>query len=304
MKVDITAMKNSDLTDFITKHRLPETYILDAQQWFAPVAETIAGKWKKAGKPLIVGINGSQGSGKSTLADYLALLCRKKYHLNVVVLSIDDFYLTLQQRILLSKTVHPLMATRGVPGSHDIELALDVIRSLTDGSATTLIPRFDKSVDDRFPQDKWDTVASPTDLIILEGWCVGATAQTEKALLEPVNELEKEEDPDAIWRNYVNQQLAGVYQELFNMVDIWIMLKAPSFDCVYQWRLEQEKKLRNSLSNSSSGTDSNKIMDDSGVKRFIQHYQRITEHLLDTLPEKVDILFELDENRKVLNTKP
>ena len=112
MKVDITAMKNSDLTDFITKHRLPETYILDAQQWFAPVAESIAGRWKKTGKTIIVGINGSQGSGKSTLADYLALLCNKKYHLNVVVLSIDDFYLTLQQRILLSKTVHPLMATR------------------------------------------------------------------------------------------------------------------------------------------------------------------------------------------------
>ena len=81
------------------------------------------------------------------------------------------------------------------------------------------------------------------------------------------------------------------------------MLKAPSFDCVYQWRLEQENKLRDSLMNSTSNSVTNKIMDDDGIKRFIQYYQRITEHLLVTLPEKVDYLFELDEDRKVLGLR-
>lgn len=292
------------LAEFIARHRLPESYAADAQQWFAPIAEKIFVESQKNQKTHIVGINGSQGSGKSTLADYLALLLRENYQLNVVVLSIDDFYLTLRQRKLLSKTIHPLMATRGVPGTHDISLALEVIKSLTEGTSITRVPRFDKSVDDRYPEDEWDTVIPPTDVIILEGWCVGAVPQTADELLNDVNDLEKEEDPDGTWRNYVNRQLGEIYQELFNMVDSWIMLKAPSFDCVFRWRLEQEHKLRSSISIASSDTDSNKVMDDNGVKRFIQYYQRITEHLLDTLPEKADILLELDENRKIFNTRP
>lgn len=289
--------QHTDLTHFIAQHRLPVSYANDAQQWFAPVAEDIATACEKASKTLIVGINGSQGSGKSTLAEYLALLLREKYCLNTVVLSIDDFYLTSQQRSLLSKKVHPLMATRGAPGTHDIKLAIDVIGSLIEGANSTKIPRFDKSVDDRYPQNRWDIITPPTDVIILEGWCMGAVPQTENELLKPVNKLEKEEDPDGIWRNYVNQQLYDNYPDLFCMVDRWIMLKAPSFDCVYKWRLEQENKLRSSI--PSQDTGSIKIMDKREVKRFIQFYQRITQHLLKNLPEKVDILFELDEDRKI-----
>ena len=292
-----------NLSDFISRHRLPESYTTDAQQWFAPAVDKIAAKSQKSGSTLIVGINGSQGSGKSTLADYLALLLREKYQLNTVVLSIDDFYLTHKQRQLLSKSVHPLMATRGVPGTHDISLALDVISSLSARTASTLIPRFDKAADDRCAEDQWDTITSPTDVIILEGWCVGAVPQTENELLHSANDLEKDEDPDGVWRHHVNQQLREAYQELFRLVDYWIMLKAPSFDCVYQWRLEQEKKLRDSISHTPSDADSNRVMDDTGVKRFIQYYQRITEHLLNTLPEKTDILFELDENRKIFNAR-
>ena len=294
-------MQNTDLTDFIKKHRLPDTYARDAQQWFSPVADSIAAERKKAGKTLIIGINGSQGSGKSTLAEYLALLLRGKYHLKTVVLSIDDFYLTLQQRKSLSKSVHPLMATRGVPGTHDVELAIKVIQGLSEGKSCTEIPRFDKSVDDRYPEEKWDTIFPPTDIIIFEGWCVGADSQSAEELLKPVNSLEKDEDCDGTWRNYVNQQLAGRYQDLFKLVNTWIMLKAPSFDCVYQWRLEQETKLRRSLPEPASTTENTKVMDESGVKRFIQYYQRITEHLLNSLPDKVDILFELDQERKILS---
>lgn len=295
-------MQIPDLTNFIKKNRLPEAYARHAQQWFAPVAEGIASEREKTGKTLIIGINGSQGSGKSTLADYLALLLKEKFFLNTVVLSIDDFYLTLQQRQLLAKEVHPLMLTRGVPGTHDVGLAIDVINRLSEGAAPTLIPRFDKSTDDRYPQEKWDIITVPADLIILEGWCVGADPQSAEALLMPVNNLETEEDTDGRWRNHVNQQLGDVYQDLFNMVDIWIMLKAPSFDCVYHWRLEQEQKLRNTLSVSPPDSKDSKVMDDEGVHRFIQYYQRITEHLLETLPDKVDVLFELDKKRNIIRS--
>lgn len=292
----------SDLNEFISRHQLPQAYIDEAKRWFFPMAKAIAEKQEKSEKTTILGINGAQGSGKSTLADLLAYLFRENYRLNVVVLSIDDFYLTRQQREVLSKSVHPLLITRGVPGTHDISLAINVIHSLCDTGTTTFIPRFDKATDNRVAEQNWDKVSAKTDIIILEGWCLGAEQQAEENLMEPINRLETEEDPDASWRKYVNRQLGGLYQDLFNMIDTWIMLKAPSFDCIYQWRLEQENKLRNSLSNATSGTDDNKVMDDSAVKRFIQHYQRITEQLLDTLPGKVDYLYEMDKDRKIMRS--
>ena len=58
----------------------------------------------------------------------------------------------------------------------------------------------------------------------------------------PVNTLETGEDPQGTWRRYVNRQLRLGYPELFSLVDAWIMLKAPSFECVFDWRLEQERR--------------------------------------------------------------
>ncbi|MFW2439348.1 MAG: kinase [Arenicellales bacterium] len=292
----------SDLyfSDFLARHHLPMSYTLTAQQWFFPLVRSLALKQIISGNTLIVGISGSQGSGKSTLADFLALTLGELHQIHAVILSIDDFYYTRLQRQILSRTVHPLLATRGVPGTHDVALAINTVRDLS-SQGTASIPRFDKTIDDRLPGEKWDRVKTKPNVIILEGWCLGAEPQSEETLLKPVNELEKNEDPDGVWRQHVNQQLRDVYPELFNMIDSWIMLKAPSFDCVFQWRLEQENKLRESLSGASSSTD--KLMNEQEIKRFIQHYQRITEQLLKTLPDKVDFLFELNEKRKIIKTR-
>ncbi len=293
---------NVALDGFIREHQLPAAYSLAVVQWFAPVAKAIARQQAALGKTTIVGISGAQGSGKSTLAELLALLCKNKYHLHAVVLSLDDFYLTRQQRKILAATVHPLLATRGVPGTHDIPLALDIIRKLCGGTSETLVPKFNKASDDRLPQPEWPHVTSKVDLILLEGWCLGAEPQANTALTKPVNELEKEADANEAWRHYINQQLHDMYPQLFGLIDYWIMLKAPSFSCVYQWRLEQENKLKQTLPHSDRMTGrSNRIMSADAVHRFIQHYQRITEHLLETLPARVDTLFNLDEDRKIIS---
>ena len=293
-------MQNLYFSHFLAQHHLSMSYTLTAQQWFFPLTRSLAREQRISGNTLIAGISGSQGSGKSTLADLLALTLAELHQKHAVVLSIDDFYYTRQQRQVLSATVHPLLATRGVPGTHDVALAISTIRDLC-SQRTASIPRFDKAMDDRLPEEKWDRVKTKPDVIIFEGWCLGAEPQSQEELLEPVNELEKNEDPVGVWRQYVNQQLRDVYPELFDMIDSWIMLKAPSFDCVYQWRLEQENKLRESLSGSTSSAD--KLMSEQELKRFIQHYQRITEQLLETLPDKVDYLFELDDKRKVLGLR-
>lgn len=50
--------------------------------------------------------------------------------LAAVALSLEDFYLTRQQRAEFARRVHPLVQTRGVPGTHDIALVLKVIEAL------------------------------------------------------------------------------------------------------------------------------------------------------------------------------
>lgn len=293
------------MQDFLHQERLPDEYLQQAERYFFPLAEQLAAQQRQSGSPIIVGINGSQGSGKSTLASLLVRLMQHQHGLSAIDLSIDDFYLTREKRQALGAEVHPLFATRGVPGTHDIALLQSTLAKLQ-GTGETAVPRFDKSQDDRHPQEQWPKVTTPLDVVILEGWCMGVSAQPDEALVEPVNELEKTEDPEGTWRSYANTKLRTDYRDLFNSIDAWIMLKAPSFDQVFQWRLEQEQKLADALRSSATGgkaggNSGNRIMSDAEVARFIQHYQRLTERALSELPAHVDHLYALDEKRKIVS---
>tara|TARA_B110000879_G_scaffold212888_1_gene311665 strand:- start:11933 stop:12823 length:891 start_codon:yes stop_codon:yes gene_type:complete len=290
---------NSAEQQFLQRNQLPDNYLDSAKQWFAPLLNDLRSLQNlQPNSTLIIGINGTQGSGKSTLADYL---CTKlgEGHLKTVSLSLDDFYLTRAEREALATDVHPLLKTRGVPGTHDIALALKTIDSLTEGSGETLIPRFDKSTDDRHSEANWDRVKGQVDVIIFEGWCVGSKPQPEEALTEAVNSLESERDPDGIWRRFFNRALAGDYQRLFNKIDRLIMLRAPSFDSVFNWRLEQEQKMIARLANQGSG-DHSGIMSKTQIAEFIAHYQRMTEFSLEEMPGRADYLYKLNDQRKII----
>lgn len=286
-------MHKVNINSFIKKHQLSEQYQQLAEKCYLGIAADIAAHQKSAKKPILLGINGAQGSGKSTLADFLVFVLTKHFQINSVALSLDDFYLTRATRMQHADTVHPLLSTRGVPGTHDVQLAIKIITTLKAGCTPVSIPRFNKAIDDR--SDQQDVVNEPVDVLILEGWCVGSLPQTKQALLKPVNVLETEQDTDGAWRNYVNTQLAQDYQTLYGLIDQLIMLKAPSFDCVYQWRLEQEEKLRT----NTQGEAHQHVMSPQQVHDFIQFYQRLTEHNLKTLPDKVDYLVELDADRNI-----
>jgi D-glycerate 3-kinase len=281
---------------FLQRNQLPDSYLDSANKWFAPLVED----FKKPGKSaFIIGINGTQGSGKSTLADYLCTMLGEQ-GLKMVSLSLDDFYLTRAERKNLAATVHPLLKTRGVPGTHDIALALQTIDSLREGSGQTLIPRFDKSTDDRHLDSDCDLVDGAVDVIIFEGWCVGAKPQPEEALAQAVNSLELERDADGSWRNFVNNTLARDYQPLFNRIDKLIMLRAPSFDTVFNWRLEQEQKMIARLAEQNEA-DRSGIMSEAQIAEFIAHYQRITEFSLEEMPSRADYLFQLDSRRQIID---
>lgn len=280
------------IEQLVREEQLPDTFGTTVEQWYLPIAEGLSRLDTSETK--LIGIQGSQGSGKSTIAKFIKLILEKGHSLNVAVLSLDDFYLTRSERLLLSKNTHPLLATRGVPGTHDIDLARNTIRQLSEAEPDTVtaIPRFDKSVDDRFPETQWESYKGRADIVILEGWCIGVSAQSEAELIKPINQLETEEDTDCKWRRYVNEALASDFKALFDSLDTLVVIQAPSFECVYEWRALQEQKLKkNTVLSSTSRT-----MSETELRRFIAHYERLTRRCLDTLKDRADWVLQLDSN--------
>lgn len=293
----LSTMYQHIIDQFIQQEILPDAYRQDITQWYLPlVPELQELRNRNPSRPLLLGINGAQGTGKSTLAKLLVRLLEVST-LRAVALSLDDFYLGKTQRIALGKSQHPLLVTRGVPGTHDVALLLQTLDRLASAGEEEQVPlpAFDKANDDRVDPSQWQHATGPVDIIILDGWCVGVQPQEATELQTPVNALEREEDQDWRWRAYVNAQLAGAYQQVFARLDTLLMLQAPDFEQVLEWRSLQEQKLR-----LRTGTLQNEIMDDLGVQRFIQHFERLTRHCLRTLPQRADIVFLLNEDHRVV----
>jgi len=241
---------------------------------------------------MVIGLTGSQGSGKTTLA-CAAVAELARLGVPAVQLSLDDLYLTRAERAALARDVHPLLQTRGVPGTHDVALGHGVLDALMRGAAVRL-PCFDKARDDRAPESEWPRAPTHQPSSSTTRHPAGAPPQAEAELAAPVNALEAREDAGGVWRRHVNAQLGGTYRELFARIDLQVMLAAPSFAVVHGWRLQQERE----LAVRSAGQA---VMDGAQIARFIQHYQRLTEHLLREMPPRADLLFRLDEQRQWLS---
>lgn len=256
-------------------------------------------RWREeaADAAIVIGVCGAQGSGKSTVSSQLVDALNQA-GLAACAISLDDFYLTADDRRRLASEVHPLLRTRGVPGTHDVALAIATIEELREHRPIAL-PAFDKATDDRVPMERWNIATGKYDVILFEGWCVGATPEAEVSLSVPVNALEVERDTQGVWRRYVNVELATAYRPLFDLIDRQILLAAPSFAVVEDWRLEQEDSL--ARRQSDAGKQIGSLMKRAEIKAFIQHYQRLTEHILRSMPVTADLTIQLASDRRPLS---
>jgi D-glycerate 3-kinase len=284
-----------DLSDL----NLPRGYETTIDTLCRPLADAIASWRREALRPIVVGVCGPQGSGKSTLCAVVVALLEAR-NLRATVLGLDDLYLPKARRETMAAAIHPLFKTRGPPGTHEVALGLRLLEALTsDGPAEDVaLPTFDKASDDRRAPDQWPRIKTPVDVVLFEGWCVGAQPQASAALAAPINALETEEDPAGRWRASVEAALAGPYQTLFGRLDRLILLKAPSFEQVYTWRAEQEAALAASL--DAAPDPSRRIMAPEELRRFIMHYERLTRHILAEMPSRADVVVELGAGREVL----
>jgi D-glycerate 3-kinase len=251
-------------------------------------------------KPLFIGLAGGQGTGKTTITSIISIILKKYFKLDIFKISIDDFYKTRKQRTFLSKNKHPLLMTRGVPGTHDIDIMLNFFKKIKVKKFKILkLPKFNKAVDDRYSKSLWYKIQSKPDVVILEGWCVGARSQNFTELKKPINSLERAHDQNFKWRQYVNYQLKTKYKKLFNQLDCLLFLKVKNFSILRRWRLKQEKKLWLKSKNKKNL----KIMNKSEVKNFMDTYQRITQQMFKDMSKYSSIVMNLNNNQEIKNIK-
>lgn len=233
-------------------------------------------------------VAGLQGTGKSTLASQLVAAARDR-GVRALALSIDDFYLGRRERLRLGRTVHPLCATRGPPGTHDVPLACEVLDAFA-ARAPARVPRFDKIADRRLPPSRWP-VARDIDLVVFEGWFLRVPPQPESALRAPLNRLEREEDPEGTWRRWANASLARDYPALWQRLPWMLFLQGPGFEVVPDWRWQQERTLQ-------AAHPARRAMDHAQVMRFVQFFERVSRHAMATLPALADRVIALDAGRR------
>ena len=289
-------MTKSDYLKYLKKQEVSGKPIVDKigklNKFYLPLSEWIYSVYSKDFETKIIGLSGGQGAGKSTITGILKLILKKKYDLNLCVFSIDDFYKTKNDRLIMSKKKHPLFITRGVPGTHDISLLNRTIRKLKQKKfRTVLIPKFDKSKDDRLSKSKWQKIKIKPDIIIFEGWCVGTTHQNNIELKKPLNLIEKKYDKNLKWRKIVNNLIKKRYKNLFNKIDKLVYLKVPHFNYIIKWRWLQEQKMKLT-------TKSKKTMSKTQIKEFIMFYERLTKHMMKNYSKISDLTIFLDKNHR------
>ena len=263
--------------------------------FYLPLSSWINRKRKEKNGTLLISLSGGQGSGKSTIAQILKLILNKNYKLKVTCFSLDDFYKTPEERKKMSINIHPLFVTRGVPGTHDHKMLLNIIKKLKSLNFRPLqIPKFDKSTDNRMKKFLWQKVKCKPDIIIFEGWCIGAKPQSTKVLKKPMNYLEKKLDIKLTWRKKVNNELKTNYKKIFKLVDSKIFLKVPSFKYVLKWRKLQEKKLRFKFKR--------KTMNNREVERFTMYYERLTKQMIKD-SSNFDAIIKIDKKHRIKSVK-
>ena len=270
---------------------LPRTLF---EEVYVPLADWVAERKAAKNAPYFLGVNGAQGSGKSTFCELIRPVLQHLHGLQSGVLSVDDVYHTRRTRQELAHRIHPLCAIRGVPGTHDLQLANEVFDQVlaADGNGVVRLPRFDKASDDRKAVDDWEIVREPLDVLLFEGWCVGCPPLP--AWERPYNEREERDDPEGIWARWSQECLKTAYQALFARLDALVMIKVPSMETVRQSRWLQEEKLWQAHEGKAEKPVG--LMTRDEVWDYVALFERHTEFMLDRLAARADRLVVRDHD--------
>ncbi len=255
-------------------------WIVPLWRIWLPLAQRLDHQQKALEAPFIQGILGGQGTGKSTLTQILQMILQQLGH-QTVGISIDDLYLTYDERQALQRQDSRLV-WRGPPGTHDVNLGLEVLSAIKQTDAQTQaqtqieLPRFDKSLyEGQGDRTSSIRVAAPT-IAFFEGWFVGARPvadaifeSDQRPLPEPITT-----DADRAFARNCNQKLRS-YLPLWDTLDSLIVLYPEDYRLSQQWRLAAEHHMK---AQGKSG------LSDANIKAFVTYFWKALHPDLFILP--------------------
>ncbi|WP_445637734.1 Glycerate kinase [Nostoc sp. DSM 114161] len=255
-----------------------------------PLGIKLASQRQELGRPLIQGILGGQGTGKTTMCKVLGLILNQLGYRSVS-LSLDDLYKTYSDRLLLTQQDSRLI-WRGPPGTHDVDLGLNVLDEIREFQSPVMIPRFDKSAYGGAGDRTNPEIATNIDILLFEGWFVGA---------RPINpELFDTAPPpivtdeDKAFARDMNLRLHD-YLPLWERLDSLIVLYPSDYRCSLEWRKHAEHQM---IAAGKSG------MSDAEIEQFVNYFWRSLhpELFINRLVKNatvVDLVIEINSDRSI-----
>ncbi|NJP08884.1 MAG: glycerate kinase [Leptolyngbyaceae cyanobacterium RU_5_1] len=259
-----------------------------------PLARHLVEQRQAVGRPFVQGILGGQGTGKTTLSAVLTLILQ---HLGYRTLSwsLDDLYKTYRDRLLLQQQ-DPRLIWRGPPGTHDVDLGMQVLDQLRQPipGQSVHIPRFDKSLHngagDRVALPEEHRVTPETveniDIVLFEGWFIGARPIDPIAFDNPPPPITS--DADRTFAQDMNTRLQD-YLPLWKRLDSVIVLYVPDYQLSKQWRKQAEHQM---IATGKPG------MTDAEIDAFVEYFWKALhpELFITPLIQTADLVIEIQPN--------
>ncbi|HEY9837684.1 MAG TPA: hypothetical protein V6D27_12400 [Vampirovibrionales bacterium] len=261
-------------------------------QLWLPLAMKLIASHQKLGRPWIQGILGGQGTGKTTLGRILTwILTHLGY--STLALSIDDLYKTYSERQQL-RTEDPRLIWRGPPGTHDVELGINLLDRLRNPDGQTIaVPRFDKSLWEGQGDRTEPSLVQGVDILLWEGWFVG---------VRPVDPVVFETPPwpimtaaDRRFARDMNQGLRD-YLPLWDRLDGLMVLYPEDYRLSLQWRMQAEWDMK---AQGKAG------MSDGEIREFVAYFWKALHPELFVRPllhpgSEVDLVIEMGSDRRII----
>lgn len=257
-----------------------------------PLAIKLAEYRRQLKHPFIQGILGGQGTGKSTLTAILTLILAQLNY-RAINISLDDLYKTYSERVKLTEQ-DPRLIWRGPPGTHDIQLGLEVLERLRQPQQQSiLIPRFDKSAWNGAGDRTNPEIVESVDIVLFEGWFVGA---------QPIDPdlFDRAPPPiltpgDRLFARDMNERLKD-YLPLWEKLDSLIVLYPLDYRFSKQWRLQAEHQM---IASGKPG------MDDRTINQFVDYFWKALHPELFIRPltnnsDFVDLVIGINQNHSVV----
>ncbi len=225
-----------------------------------PLGIKLASQRQQLERPLIQGILGGQGTGKTTMSKVLSLILDQLGY-RTVSLSLDDLYKTYSDRLLLTQQ-DPRLIWRGPPGTHDVDLGLNVLDKIRQLQSPVMVPRFDKSAFGGAGDRTTPEMVTNIDIVLFEGWFVG---------VQPINADIFDTAPppiltdeDRAFARDMNLRLHD-YLPLWERLDSLIVLYPTDYRCSLEWRKQAEQQM---IAAGKSG------MSNAEIEQFVNYFWR------------------------------